>query len=57
MSIFEYSGFFKNVLVSVLDIVGCQGNLADGNKTYWISICNKFLNRMKEIDPEKTYQI
>ena len=43
----------KNISVSVLEIVCCQGHLADGNKKDGTSICNRFLNHMKEIDPAK----
>ena len=53
MSVVEYSGFWENITVSVLGIVVCQGNLADGNKKYVTLICNQFLNHMKEIDPAK----
>ena len=38
---------------AVLEIIDCQGHLADGNKKYGIFICNQFLNHMKEIDPGK----
>ena len=47
----------KSTPVSVLEIVDCQGHLADGNKKYGPFICNKFLDHMKEIDPEKEYLI
>ena len=43
----------KNIPVDVLEIVYCQGHLADDNKKYGIFICNKFLNHMREIDPGK----
>ena len=43
----------KKIPVTVLEIVDCQGHLADGNKRYGNFICNQFLNHMKEIDPEK----
>ena len=39
----------KNIPVSVLEIVDCQGHLADGNKKYGTFICNRFLNNMREI--------
>ena len=32
MSIVEYSGFRKKIPVAVLEIIDCQGNLADGNQ-------------------------
>ena len=37
----------KNILVDVLDIVDCQGYLAEGNKKYGTFICNQFLNHMR----------
>ena len=43
----------KNIPVAVLEIIDCQGHLADGNKKDGTSICNRFLNQMKEIDPAK----
>ena len=43
----------NNILVSVLEIVDCQGHLADGNKKDATFICNRFFNHMKEIDPGK----
>ena len=33
----------KNIPVAVLEIVDCQGRLADGNKKYVTFICNFFL--------------
>ena len=44
----------KNIPVSVLKIVDCQGHLADDNKKDGTFIGNQFLNHMKEIDPAKT---
>ena len=44
----------ENILVAVLEIVDCQGHLADINKKDGTFICNPFLNIMKEIDPAKT---
>ena len=44
----------KNIPVSVLEIVYCQGNLSDGNKKDGTFICNRFLYQMKEIDPATT---
>ena len=43
----------KNIPVTVLKIVDCQGHLADGNKKDGIFICSQFLNHMIEIDPGK----
>ena len=43
----------KNISVSVLTIVDCQGHLAWGNEKYASFICNRFLKHMKEIDPRK----
>ena len=43
----------KNIPVDVLEIVDCQGCLADGNKKDGTFICNRFLNHMREIDPGK----
>ena len=43
----------KNISVAVLEIVDCQGHLADGNKKDRTFVCNRFLNHMKEIDPAK----
>ena len=43
----------KNIHVAVLEIVDCQGHLADGNKKDGNFICNWFLNHMKEIDLAK----
>ena len=43
----------KNIPVSVLEIVDCQGHLDDGYKKDGTFICNQFLNRMREIDPSK----
>ena len=43
----------KNIPVSVLEIVDCQGHLAWGNKKDATFICNRFLKHMKEIDPGK----
>ena len=40
----------KNIPVAVLEIIDCQGHLADGNKKYGTFNCNLFLNHMKEID-------
>ena len=37
----------KNIPVAVLEIVDCQGHLADGNKKYGTFICNQFLNHME----------
>ena len=49
--------YAKNTPVAVLEIVDCQGHLADGNKKDATFICNHFLNLMREIDPGKKYQI
>ena len=45
--------FSKNIPVDVLEIVDCQGHLADSNKKYGSFISNLFLNHMREIDPSK----
>ena len=37
----------KKIPVTVLEIVDCQGHLADGNKKDGTFICNRFLNHMK----------
>ena len=34
--------YVKNIPVSVLEIVDCQGHLADGNKKDGTFICNRF---------------
>ena len=39
--------FVKNIPFSVLWIVDCQGNLADGNKKDGTFIYNRFLNHVK----------
>ena len=39
--------------VAVLEIVDCQGHLADSNKKDGTFICIQFFNDMKEIDPSK----
>ena len=44
----------KNIPVDVLEIVDCQGHLADGNKEEETFICNQFFNHTKEIYPAKT---
>ena len=41
----------KNIPVSVLSIVDCQGHLAQGNKKDASFICNRFLKHTKEIYP------
>ena len=41
----------KNIPVDVLEIVDCQGHLADGKEKYGTFICNQFLKHIKEIDP------
>ena len=43
----------KNIPVSVLEIVDCQGHLARGYKKDATFICNQYLKHMKEIDPGK----
>ena len=40
----------KKIPVDVLEIVNCQGHLADGNKKDAAFICNRFLNHMTETD-------
>ena len=40
-------GSSKNITVAVLEIVDCQGHLADDNKIDITFICNQFLNHMK----------
>ena len=39
--------YVKNIPVAVLEIVNCQGHLADGNKKDGTFICNQFLKHMK----------
>ena len=43
----------KNIPVSVLEVVDCQGHLANVNKKDATFICNNVLNHMREIDPGK----
>ena len=43
----------KNIPVSVLEIVDFRVHLADGNKKDGTFICNRFLNHMREFDPDK----
>ena len=43
----------KNIPLSVLDIVYCQGDLSEGNNKYGILFCNLFLKQIKEIDRTK----
>ena len=54
LNILDYA---KKWQVAILEIVNCQGHLADGNKKYGTFICNQFLSHMKEIDPTKNYHI
>ena len=53
MSIVEYTVYWENIPVAVLETVDCQGHLADGNKKDETFICNHFLNNMGEIYPGK----
>ena len=39
----------KNIPVALLEIVDFQGHLSEGNKKDATSICNHFLNHMREI--------
>ena len=43
----------KKIPVAVLEIVDCQGRLADVNKKCGIFIYNQFLGHMKETDPRQ----
>ena len=51
MSIVEYSGFWGNIPVDVMEIVDCLGHPADGNKKDGTFIFNQFLDHMRETDP------
>ena len=44
----------NNFPVAVLELVDCQGHLADGGKKKGIFICNRFLDHFKRIDPHKS---
>ena len=44
----------KNIPVAVLEIIYCQGHLADGGKKDGTFMCNIFIDHMKKIDPNKT---
>ena len=44
----------KNLPASVLELVDCQGHLADGGKKNGIFICNIFLEHIERIDPHKS---
>ena len=44
LNILDYG---ENIPVAVMEIVDCQGHLADGNKKYGTFICNQFLYDMK----------
>ena len=43
----------EKIPVAVLEIVDCQGRLADVNKKCGIFIYNQFLGHMKETDPRQ----
>ena len=47
----EHFGFRGNIPVAVLELVDCQGHLADGGKKKRIFICDRFLEQIKIIDP------
>ena len=44
----------KNLPVAVLELVDCQGHLADGGENNGIFICNIFLEHIRKIDPHKS---
>ena len=44
----------KNLPIAVLELVGCQGHLADGGINNGTFICNRFLGHFKIIDPHKS---
>ena len=44
----------KNIPVAVLELVDCQGHLADGGINNGNFICNRFLDHFKRIDPHKS---
>ena len=46
MLIVEFTEFCKKHKVAVLEVVDCQGHLADGNKKDGTFICNQFLNNI-----------
>ena len=43
----------KNLPVSVLELVDCQGVLADGGEKDGTFVCNIFPDHMKKSDPQK----
>ena len=43
----------KNLHVAVLELLDCQGHLADGGTKNATFICNRFLDNFKRIDPHK----
>ena len=53
MSIVKYSELLENIPVAVLERADCQVHLDDVKKKYGTLICDRFLNHMKEIDPDK----
>ena len=57
MSIVEYSGFWGNIPVDVMEIVDCQGHLADGNKNTEQLFVVDFLIIINELNKPKNYQI
>ena len=44
----------KNLPVAVLELVDCQGHLADGGENNGIFICNRFIDHIKRIYPHKS---
>ena len=44
----------KNLPVAVLELVDCQGHLADGGTKNASFICNRFRDHFKRIDPHKS---
>ena len=40
--------------MEVLELVDCQGHLADGGTKNSTFICNRFLDHFKRIDPHKS---
>ena len=44
----------KDLPVAILELVDCQGHLADGGINNGTFICNIFLDHFKRIDPHKS---
>ena len=50
----EHFGFRKNISLPVLELVDCQGHLADSGGKYGSFICNRFLEHIRKIGPHKS---